>query len=205
MFSLGGQTFSSKVKAKDAIKAILHKPPRKVDSQESRILTDIFKMHPEKGHLLDNVDYFLVQKGPYGTNQFAVMLKNAEVVTFSYRLCFGDTGQKFVDRAFRSAIQPQIQQFKKDHKETTGDWKCTLCKKNFTSDQVEVDHIVQHKDLVAEFVCSKGIYASTFIWSDAICFFSDKSYEKLWSDYHKDTAQLQILCRSCHCKKSRSQ
>lgn len=95
--------------------------------------------------------------------------------------------------AMRGAIRPQIQQFK-----TKCNGKCDMCDK---CGYLEIDHIIQFKDLMAGYLDSRSrVFPEVYTYTHSGWIFTqeDLGFEKEWQEWHRSRCSLRPLCSVCH-------
>ena len=198
-YILGDKCYDSKKAAQRAVGEILKscKPGAKVGDEVTRLLLVLLSQHPEKGCDAGLVTSFEVQRNAtFGQTEFLYRTNDGRRVTFSYRYCFGVKGCAFLTRAYRSAVQSQVVDFREAERDRSGRWVCHKCGE--MTDKPEVDHITEFQTLVKDFAASRP-YTGKFRWDGANqCHFEDAQYADEWQRHHSRGATLQILCKPCH-------
>ncbi len=98
-----------------------------------------------------------------------------------------------VTLAMRTAIRPQVQQFKAQSKN-----KCGLCD---SSEHLEVDHERSFRDLMRGFIQSRGgAFPERYDYKHSGWVFTaaDREFEMGWIQYHENHCSLRLLCHECH-------
>lgn len=159
------------------------------------------------------IDYFYIQPNPLIEKYFQTMIKRTDGtnVDFSWVHCCQFKDKTDVDkllRAMRYAIKDDIIRFKKQSQ-----LKCVQCQ---SEDELYEDFHVDHdnpsfKTLKDNFLqatdkliptsftdCNK--YKLTMFTNDS----NSNAFKKEWIEYHNNHCNLQILCRDCNLRKTKS-
>lgn len=197
-------SFSSQIKLKKHIKAECELYTDVLIDEKHciyKLLLDMFSRHPDKDVLTDNISFKLitscdrspsfVEEEPLTrTESFRAYYKTDDMKRWkSFSLlkkCV--TGKNATTHTtermmFRKLIQEQINNFRKNVP-----YRCCKCNYN---DLLEVDHKTPFCSLVNDFIEQTGT-----------CDFENSEYNKKWSDFHLEKAELQMLCKNCHYKKT---
>lgn len=131
-----------------------------------------------------NVEFFSIvpNRRNYSSLETQAHMLDGTINVFSWNKCAldrKDTDHKKLRDVLRSAIVPDILEFKRDA------ICCMICGR---TEYLHADHIDPFRDLVNKYIEDHGNNISNR-W---ICGFVD---------YHKEHARLQILCASCNYKK----
>ena len=171
-------------------------------------LNDLINNHPDKAFKIGaGIDYFWIKKNEIGKG-YATMIKRTDgsVADFSWRYCCEFKRRlvaEDITRAMRTAITNDINEFK-----TSFGYKftCALCKRQGTnSHEFHADHIHPFCHIKTEFLsnepvhptrCADTLVGATHFHAD------DTEFEQRWVRFHKNKAQLQILCARCNLSKS---
>ena len=149
------------------------------------------------------VNCFKIHKNSVGNGLELLIIRVDDTIdSFSYKKCI--TGKDFsklqiTKNAMRSSILPQLIEFK-----TNSENVCNLCKTSST--KYEIDHSSPtFNELVNLFMIDYPILPLIFAKNNfnQDTFLDDCEYKKNWEQYHKDKANLQLLCIPCHREKGR--
>jgi len=164
---------------------------------------ELFQRHPDKEKKkTDRIVDIRIDRYPKGDYQFTVIWDDMNSDTISWTACVRQKPRTYLQKlnqALRNAVGDQMTDFRiKHHRET-----CSFCG---TSEALSVDHIVHFAKLVYDFIKIHGA-APTELGKNHIqqdCFKEEDSvYEKAWSDYHRNHAELRILCMPCNMNRER--
>lgn len=162
----------------------------------------LFQRHPEKEKKqTDTIMDIITNNHPKGGIVFSILRADATKDTISWKACVimrSDTINKKRIQAFRVAVDPQIQKCRSNKSN-----RCSECK---SSSDLEVDHTVKSfAQLMRDFIVIHPNYPKEFAKNSMQqhCFKDeDILYQKTWEVYHLSNACLQILCHTCHQKKT---
>jgi hypothetical protein len=171
-------------------------------------LNDLINNHPNKTDKTGSgVDYYWIKKNPMGQG-LATMIKRADgtEVDFSWRYCCEFKRRLIAEditRAMRTAITDDIIEFKNSF---GYNFTCSLCKRQGPkSHDFHADHVRPFCHLKNEFLSNEPVHptkcADTLVGAPRF-HADDTEFEQRWVRFHKNKAQLQILCASCNLSKS---
>ena len=197
--------FKSQKKLKEYVKSIINEiglcESVKTNYPEHyNFLLELFKRHPnhkEKVYgLVDiKIRYNLKFKG-----QLEVLIEkaNGKIIDISVlKKCINKQKVNHLIQAMRLAIDPQIEEFRKNNK--------LICVKCCSRKNTHVDHHnPKFNDLYNSFIKDKEYIPDEFDNGpgNIKCFMEkDIKFEKEWYKYHKNKATLRILCRDCNSKR----
>lgn len=131
-----------------------------------------------------NVDYFSIvpNRRNYTSLETQAHLKDGTIDVFSWnKRALGrvDTEHKKLRNILRESIVSDILAFKKDA------ICCAICSR---TEYLHADHINPFRDIVSDYISEYGKE-------------TNPEWISRWITYHKEHAQLQILCASCNYKK----
>ena len=150
------------------------KLPRYLNAEEHQLLKDVFSRHPDIAiasaarygiHLYQYADYTQVHPA-----YFAVT--HLEEHNFSYRNAVD--GHYSIARILRNAVEPQIQDYRKEHNVPEGH---------------DIHHVIQMKDLIRDWKQCSGYTNKQVV---------DGSGLDDWKEYHKLNAVLEVLTEEAH-------
>lgn len=102
--------------------------------------------------------------------------------------------------AMRTAIRPQVQQFKAQAKN-----ECEHC---CSSEHLEVDHERSFRDLMRGYIASRsGAFPDRYAYKHSGWVFTEveREFEIGWVQYHADHCSLRLLCHECHQRRTLQQ
>ena len=170
-------------------------------------LYDLLQHHPELNELTGTEDAvtFHVMQNPMNRKavHLEITLSDGNRTSFSWKKCISQlkqTKRSLVNMAMRSAIYPQIQEFKS---------KCKRCIKCNSSNHIEIDHCgaKEFRHLYTEFTSTRAIddlatksinFTTNFDTTNELT----AEFATEWKQFHKANAQLQALCKQCHANKT---
>jgi hypothetical protein len=169
---------------------------------------EAFKLHPDNTKLEGVIDICIISnKRNMSYYEFNLIKEDGSIIDISYRECFKKRTKEQeiafnLNSALRVAIEPQINDFKKNIK----NWKCDLCNSNV---DIQIDHIILFKKLKEDFLRSltakneniPNIYENDY-YNRIIFTNKDKDFENRWCQYHKNNAKLRTLCKDCNLTKN---
>lgn len=166
------------------------------------LLVDMFNRHPDKDVNEDKDIHFKLITSSNRSPSFVgeEPLTRTESFRAYYKTCDMKRWRSFsllkrcvsgrnettytVERVmFRKLIQEQINEYRK-----RVPYCCCKCNYN---NLLDVDHIVPFCCLITDFIKEHGK-----------CDFENPEYSEKWMKFHKQKAELQLLCQSCHYKKT---
>lgn len=162
--------------------------------------------HPTVQKNIGDVDDYAVQRNRMNKSalQTVVYLRTdgssrRKTLTISWRNAMDKkvpTAAQGLESAMRSAVDRQIRQFRKRTREKA----CALCG---TTEQLEVDHVVEFVQLKTRFLkTSKQEAPTTFGYKRRTLrkqfLKMDKPFQYAWSRFHKKHAELRLLCKPCN-------
>ena len=164
----------------------------------------LLQRHPEYKNKTNNVKDFKIVKNRINKKglEINIINKNNSITNISWKTAINGKKKSKMDNlnaALRNAIYPQIKDFKKTQRQY-----CIEC---YKTDNLHVDHIIDFKKLVCDFLKS---YDKTKIPIEVgningkhFRYFleKDRAFKDDWYKYHLENASLQILCEKCNlCK-----
>jgi hypothetical protein len=183
------------------------------DHPQFNFFDNLIKNHPnyedKKGI---GINYFYIQPNPFIKKYYQTMIKRLDDsdTDFSWIYCcqFKErTAYNELIRAMRIAIKDDIINYKQKQSKLI----CNFCKnENELYENYHVDHNnPSFQTLKDNFLQSiKNTIPSLFddckIYNTPIFKDKDKDFKNEWIEYHNKNCNLQILCRDCNLKKSKT-
>jgi 5-methylcytosine-specific restriction endonuclease McrA len=171
---------------------------------------DLLKNHSDyKEKKGCGIQQFIIKKNKQNKNSYHMTLKRKDntEVSFSWLHCCKFLEEDLnkdnynLSQAFRNAIYYQICNFRKSATK-----ECVFCGVDDEDTIYHVDHIIPFSKIKDDFLDEyvKPIPNTFDKDLDGIVTFTDDDYEfnKIWTKYHLENAELQILCQTCNLKKS---
>lgn len=164
----------------------------------------LYMLHSERKPIENIVCFKIDRIG--GTFHTAVVFRGGQFDTFAwYSHCICNikkTAQSMYSRALRQAVDDQIKEF------ASQGHLCAICE-DFTCLQVDHHGEYEFKDLRDRFTAEHKINVDDLKFGKAyrrICFDESDEYSAevccVWQDFHRKYANMQMLCNTCHKKKS---
>ena len=161
-------------------------------------LLELFKRHPKYEKKTANLINIKIRYNPIFTKQLEVLIekKDGKIIDISAlnKCITGKNGNDLL-KAMRYAINPQINEFRQNN-----NLICSICN---SQKNPHVDHYIPtFKNLSTTFILNnkKIPYKFEDTLENTKCFRKkDNKFETEWIAYHKENAQLRILCRDCNC------
>ena len=203
---IGDLEFPSKKEATDYTRSVLDEVGRGVSIYPShprfKFFNDLLNNHSDRPRKEGpGISSFGIQRNARDGrfHETYIIRTDGTKETFSWRDCAGQpilTPEKQLIKAYRCAIDPQIDEFRKNP-----NYKCVICN---SREFLTVDH--KHPTffvLVKKFEAQVSLPLPTTSDKDPkthaqIFTAADKSFQDAWLKYHKDNATLQLLCKVCH-------
>jgi hypothetical protein len=162
---------------------------------------EAFKLHPDNTKLEGVIDICIISnKRNMLYYEFNLIKEDGSINDISYRECFKKRTREQeiafnLNSALRVAIEPQINNFKKNIK----NWKCDLCNSNI---DIQIDHITLFKDLSKDFLKNEimsipNTYEKDY-YNRPTFKEEDNDFESRWCEYHRKNAKLRTLCKDCN-------
>lgn len=200
------EDFETKKQLKEYIRGLIHSlgvcaSLKTKNSQSYFFFRELFQRHPEKDKKkTDRIVDIRIAKHKKSDYQFTVIWDDMESDTISWTSCVTQKSQTYATKlkqAFRIAIQDQISKFREKHHREV----CGFCG---STDDLTVDHVIHFVKLVDDF---KNIHSATtpILVKNEFqqnCF-QDISYETAFKKYHRQHAELRILCRQCNVNRAK--
>ncbi|MBS1038119.1 hypothetical protein [Gluconobacter cerinus] len=123
---------------------------------------------------------------------FRVKFENENARLYSYRKMFLTDNARMISK-LREHIQDQINDFRKKQQLQNGKYICAIDGLEYEANEIEVDHVVEFCIILKNFIEIYGpLERNTF-----------KSFRKDFWVYHINNAELQIISKENHKKKTR--
>lgn len=192
--------FSTKGAWRLRLKAILHSTPigHEISGDDHRVIMAALANHPESQEKVGSgVHHFEVGPGPdkFGSSCFHLVRLDGSRITFSIKTCLD--GRVGPWTAFCYALRDAVSLEMLEWKNHNGG-PCELC--GSTSDR-QVDHRYPKtfNFLAKEFAEERGIEPTEVKFQDDPMWkLADAGLSSLWIQYHREHADLRILCGSCN-------
>ena len=169
--------------------------------EEFHDFIELFKRHSDYPNKFIGLIDIMIDYNPKFKNQYIVYIKkkDGEIDDVSVlNNCITGKPKDNLILAMRNAIQPQIDEFKKKHKNIC---YCELCSE---TENIEIDHHSEKAPfakLYHDFMKINTLPKPTIFGNDGFmkCFQDiDAEFNNNWIKYHKDHAILRFLCRICN-------
>ena len=203
--TIGERLFKSQTEATTHVRGLLHKvgcceSVKNSDSTVFKELVELIKRHPDGQDKTWGVVDFKVQHDLLNKKAYMLVLvrSTGEEESISWRCCISGKGyssHQELMRAMRHSISEQIIAFRN----SISRFWCEECDK--ATSEPHIDHIIHFAKLVKDFhkentlpipsLFEKAIDGRTFRIEDI-------DYATAWKKYHKETATLRMLCKSCN-------
>jgi hypothetical protein len=172
-----------------------------VSDDEDKILKTLFHQFytPDEGQVkykLEEIDRFFIGIGSYNTKCFRMRLKDGREDVATLKRLAGEnrTPQANVKRALRSAIDPQIQEFKNCYPLTPEDI-CPVQNTPLGTD-AEVDHFDPPFHEIADEWLKRNTRVKIYCGEPGTSFYMLKEpFHTSWITYHKEKANLRWLSK----------
>lgn len=201
----GERMFATQKEAEEYVRALIQKiglrsSVKTYNEDLFCSLLDVLHRHPDSENKLDDMVDISIVRNKLNRNAYEIhIIKTDSVEDISWRQCISGKGKSCYKSALRYSIEDQIQLFKK----TNNIDKCTLCGKS-TNRKPHVDHIIHFEKLIQDFNSTNGMAIPTQFnesndGTNRKNFTpEDELYANAWKEYHKNNAQLRILCSKCN-------
>jgi hypothetical protein len=170
--------------------------------EEFNDFMELFKRHSDYPNKFIGLIDIMIDYNPNFKNQFIVYIKkqNGDIDDVSIlNNCITGKPKDELIIAMRNAIQPQIDEFKRNHKNIC---YCELCSE---TQYIEIDHHsekIPFAKLYHDFMQINTISKPTSFENNVGFMKSfkniDEEFKMNWIKYHKDHAILRFLCRKCN-------
>lgn len=197
--------FKNQKEAKEYVNQILEKWKGKYILNEDLIFTKhLISRHPCFQELVKKkVDGVLVKRNKYQDLNFWLIYKDKTMTNLSHNKCITARDKTYNTKlalAMRTAIKDQIDEFRDSNFE--GILECPLCLS--VTREVHVDHMnpkFRHlKEMFLDgwqgskpvtFEKHENLYCEIFTKDDSV-------FKREWEKFHKENAQLRIICPQCN-------
>jgi hypothetical protein len=175
------------------------------DNKYFKFCMEIVNNHMDKDEKTgDGIDFFYFTKDLFNNDQLRIRQVGGADMDLSCifsKITKKNTRLSMLNFAMRHVIAGQIFEFRNSQQHLQR-MKCIMC--NCAGE--EVDHIIPFSHLRDAFIRSCG---SDIVPRHFNCLYNgltefrevDANFAAMWVDYHKENAQLQILCKKCNSKK----
>lgn len=207
---IAGNTFKYKKDLHEYTKNLINKKGLCIidnTDKDFNFFVELFFRKPYNEIYRGKVKAFKITRNPI-TQQIGHMLwisNNNKEYTFSWNKCVdgkdGDSYKFKLTSACRVSINEQREEF----------WyssdKCNKCNKPKINRECDIDHIIEFSDLFDEFNETwEGKKPSKFNKDSITCQYifceEDELYKIAFQKFHREKAQLQLLCKDCHKNKT---
>jgi len=183
--------FKTQVLAKEYVRELLHKTPYGITINPE--FRNIIEYHPNKEEKIGSgIANIIIDIDLHDNKLICIERTDGTIATIGWNACIKrpsiEQQSKYnLNQALRSAIQPQIDNFRSNNVPV-----CALCS---TRGYCEVDHIYMFKDLIKDFTTtSNPILVKDYTqWT-----LFDNDYKNEWIEHHAKYATLRMLCKKCH-------
>lgn len=178
---------------------------KRKDPEMFTFFVELFGRHPEKERKgVDNLKDIQIRKfakarviKQLSDYQFWIVKEDGTEDSISWNTCVKSEVNplgKRLNWAMRHAVEDQISAFKVRHR---GE-RCQLCG---SSENPTVDHIIKFRKLKDDFLAANPVHPTEFA-KNAIAqeVFREEDFEFacLWKNYHREKAELRVLCLTCN-------
>tara|TARA_R110000803_G_scaffold162035_1_gene225652 strand:- start:3 stop:656 length:654 start_codon:yes stop_codon:yes gene_type:complete len=210
VYHIGEHSFNTKKDAYTYTKALLIKNENnniKKGDDIFEYLMEMIYIHPESSEKIgDGISSFDIIRDCYRNIALKINQHTLKDISVSWTtICSFKprTKQSLLNDAFRNAINYQILEFRNNKLKNNKILECELCKSTFI---INIDHIIQFKQLTIEFLALTNLKTPTEYDRSPFnkgCIFKlqDIEFKTEWDNYHKKHATLRPLCRTCNLKR----
>jgi len=206
IMEIGEKNFKTKKSAEEYVRSIIEriglcKSIKTRSKSDYNFFIDLFRRHPKYPEKIYNICDISIQKNKINSKYLELHIIKEDGTTddISWRNCISGSERDKFKCALRVAINDQIMHFKYNNTN-----KCELCK-TINADSYHVDHIMHFEEIVFEFLNNTTKDKPTIfknIGDNRKAFTeNDIEYEEEWKNFHKEHAQLRILCSVCNLKR----
>jgi hypothetical protein len=204
---VGDVEFGTKQAAKQFIRAVMqrHEVGERITGEDEGFLLDLIALHPaaiEKiGCGIEHIEKRIDQE--YGTTEcLYIVRKDGTCTDISYLKCIdGENHRSMVHSALRTAILPQIHEFK-EGAFRQGSVRCPYTDQLVTPDNCHVDHVppMTFHTIVALWLKQQGIAADVVSISERADnqftrVMTDPQQIESWRAFHGSSVKLRILSK----------
>ena len=205
--TVGNIQFKTKAQLREHVKGLLKRIGQceslhSKDPATFQFLLSLFERHPNPIKSKNVIDVAIKHNPCFKNLEFVLIKQDGTTDDISYKVCVDNRMKDCLKVAMRTAIVDQILEFKYSQPLL----RCAVCSKAGSEYQYEVDHVVWFDKLCAEFMSEfsdqfQGKIPTHFNDNEAHvkCFRGeDCDFEKAWQTYHRERADLRILCANCN-------
>ena len=208
---IGCNTFKSQKSAETFIRNLINEigicsSVKNKDIAKYSILYDLCLRHPDSNKL-KNIYDFMICKNKLNASAYELNIINLDgsITDISWRVCITGKSKPYktdLHSAFRICVDNQIKDFRKDNMLI-----CALC--NNSNTEYHIDHVIHFQKIVEDFLQNyKGklpeIFDITNDSTNRCCFkIEDIGLSNQFQDYHKQNAELRVLCKECNLRRSK--
>jgi hypothetical protein len=170
---------------------------------EYNFFIDLFRRHPKYPEKIYGICDIKIVKNKVNSKylELNIVKDDNSEDDISWRNCVSGNEKDKFKSALRVSINDQIKQFRSEC-----DNICSICK-TLDADEYHVDHIIHFEEILYHFLQftkkPKPTIFQNNIDNRKAFMSDDKEYEDEWKLFHKNKAQLRLLCRSCNLKRPR--
>lgn len=204
---VGEYIFNTKKELRDFTKMMMQKLFKREILGDHPFLFELIKRHPDADlKPIRSISFFKAYPNPItgdiSSPHVVFVNQDGSEEAFSWNSCVTgkDHGGSKILAAMRSSIASQVLEFKFSEKKV-----CNICG---STGKLEVDHLDSFSHLAEYFLYSRKDIPTEFIkGEDSRLWFkdSDSAFEKDWVEFHIKNATLQLLCKTCHKRKTKTQ
>ena len=220
LFTINKITFDSKTRAKEYIQNILRKYPLNtyINSEDFLFILDLLNRHPRQEEKIGvGILSIKIQKDEFGRNkQFLILRKDGSSTDFSYLTCLDGKYKNSLGlfkESARNAVKNQIIEYRNSYFTTNqnkeGKILCKETNKRISIKECHVDHHPRSFDsIIDDFIKLKNIDVDTvkhagFKDNEQRKSFLDEVMEVLFSEFHKNTAELRVISKVANLTKKK--
>lgn len=204
---VGEYIFNTKKELRDFTKMMMQKLFKREILGDHPFLFELIKRHPDADlKPIRSISFFKAYPNPItgdSSSPHVVFVKqDGSEEAFSWNSCVTGRSNESekIFSAMRSAISSDLLEFKFSQKQ-----ECSICG---SKTKLEIDHVEPFCVLAQKFIKSKTNIPTEFIkGDDSRLWFkdSDFEFEQSWLEFHLNNATLQLLCKLCHKRKTKTQ
>ena len=198
---VGERRFSSKREAGDYVRGTLYRyaTGERVSDEDARFLSDLLSLHPEAEQKIGcGVAFFSVEQNE-GSRGFWLTRIDGTRTDWSFLACLTPpTPEAEARAAFRTAIRPQVEEFRTAFLRRTDGPRCPLTGEPLTVGNVHIDHDPPFEYLLDAFLRERGARLSDVKvkpTSDGstVTELADSGLASEWAEFHRRTAGLRAV------------
>lgn len=210
-YNIGEITFHTKLEAEKYTRNKIIQTGIK-NNVKDKFFMDLIKNYYDYDSIKSNIDSVNIEPNPFRNKYYhlSINLTDGKKVDISWRKCARQdkpsSDNNNLTRALRMAIYDEIIEFKK---ENSKNMICQFCK---STEDIEVDHIIEFKNIMNNFL--KDIKHRKDInipcdfdyheyYKSPIFKESDNKFMKIWQVYHYRNSELRFLCKKCNLSRNK--